>query len=137
MAEEAPRPSKDQVKRLQEEQQRIAADLQGLRVYLATGLGRVAEGSADAVDAAADIYEREKTLAIIQTLTQKLAAIERALQATERGVYGICEVCGQQINPDRLEAMPHTRTCIRCQARLERLKPTRYSAIASLEDEDS
>jgi RNA polymerase-binding transcription factor DksA len=136
MADQAPTAPNDQVKRLQEEQQRIVADLQGLREYLATGIGRVAEGSADSVDTAADIYEREKTLAIIQTLTEKLAAIERALQATERGVYGICEVCGQAIHPDRLEVMPHTRTCIKCQARLERLKPGRYSATPSLEDED-
>ncbi len=115
----------------------MLSDLQGLRKYLATGIGRMAEGGADSVDAAADIYEREKTLAIIQTLEEKLAAIGRALKATERGVYGICEVCGQAIDPGRLEVMPHTRTCIKCQARLERLTPRRYSSIPSLEDEDS
>jgi DnaK suppressor protein len=137
MADQAPKLSTDQAKRLQEERQRTLTDLQGLRQYLATGIGRVSEGSADSVDTAADIYEREKTLAIIQTLEDKLAAIERALRATERGVYGICEVCGQAIDPGRLEVMPHTRTCITCQARLESLKPGRYSAISSLEDEDS
>jgi RNA polymerase-binding transcription factor DksA len=137
MAEQVRKPPKEQAKRLQEEQQRILTDLQGLREYLATGIGRIAEGGADSVDAAADIYEREKTLAIIQTLEEKLAAIERALRATERGVYGICEVCGQPINPGRLEVMPHTRTCIKCQARLERLQPRRYGAISSLEEEES
>ncbi len=139
MADQPREASQDQAKRLQEEQQRILADLQGLRQYLATGIGRIAEGGADSVDAATDIYEREKTLAIIRTLEEKLAAIQRALQATEKGVYGICEVCGQAIDPGRLEAMPHTRTCIKCQARLERLRPLRpsYGAITSLEDEDS
>jgi len=137
MADQLPKLSGDQAKKLQAEHQRTLSDLQGLREYLATGIGRVAEGSADSVDVAADIYEREKTLSIIQTLEEKLAAIERALQATEKGVYGICEVCGQPIGPGRLEAMPHTRTCIKCQARLERLTPSRFSASSSLGDEDS
>jgi RNA polymerase-binding protein DksA len=129
--------SKAQAKKLREEQQRTLEDLQGLRQYLATGIGRVSEGSADSVDAATDIYEREKTLAFIRTLEQKLSAIERALQATKKGVYGICEVCGQPIGLGRLEAMPHTRTCIKCQARLERLTTGRNSVVPSPEDEDS
>jgi RNA polymerase-binding transcription factor DksA len=125
----------DQEEKLREEYKRTLADLQGLRQYLATETDRVGEGGADAVDTAADIYEREKTLAIIQTLEQKLASVERALRAAESGSYGICEICGEPIDPGRLEAMPHTTTCIKCQAKLERLRPI-SSSLSSLRDEE-
>jgi RNA polymerase-binding transcription factor DksA len=86
---------------------------------LTAELALTAGGSADAVDIATDLYEREKTLAIIRTLENKLDSIERALRATEKGSYGICEVCGEAISPGRLEVLPHTTTCVKCQEKLE------------------
>jgi len=73
------------------------------------------------MDAASDIHEREKTLALIRTLERKLAGIERASNALEQGSYGICEICGEKINPARLAAIPQATTCIRCQDKLDRL----------------
>jgi RNA polymerase-binding transcription factor DksA len=37
--------------------------------------------------------------------------IERALDKIEEGTYGICEVGGEQIEEDRLEANASARTC--------------------------
>lgn len=135
MADQKKKVRADQQKRLQEEREHTLAQLKALRSYVGSGTGRGSEASADSVDAAADISDREKTLAIIQTLEQKLAAIERALRATQRGSYGICEVCGQTIDPGRLEVMPHTTTCVKCQARLERQQPRRPSTFAPLDEE--
>lgn len=112
-----------QRERLRGEREQTLAKLKCLRASLTTELAYTAGGSADAVDAATDIYEREKTLAIIQTLERKLGSIERALVATEKGNYGICEVCGEAIAPGRLEVLPHTTTCIKCQAKLEGHQP--------------
>jgi RNA polymerase-binding transcription factor DksA len=125
----------DQANKLREERERTEAELRRQRGYLATELGHVSDGSADSVDTAAEIYEREKTLAIIQTLQKKLASIEHALRATEKGSYGICEICGEAIDPGRLEVMPHTMTCIKCQARLERLQPPRSLTNVTREEE--
>ena len=33
--------------------------------------------------------------------------------------FGICESCGQPIDPVRLEAVPHARLCIECKSREE------------------
>jgi RNA polymerase-binding transcription factor DksA len=112
--------STEKIKKLQAERDRTQAELKRLRSYLEAEVERITESGEDSVDAAADIYEREKTLAIIQTLERKLAAIERALRAAEKGGYGICEICGEPIDPARLAAMPHTTTCIKCQEKLER-----------------
>jgi RNA polymerase-binding transcription factor DksA len=38
--------------------------------------------------------------------------IKRALEKIEAGEYGICEVSGEEIEADRLEANPSARTCV-------------------------
>lgn len=40
-----------------------------------------------------------------------------ALTRAEAGLYGLCEVCGEPIAAERLEALPFTTLCIRCAAR--------------------
>lgn len=67
-----------------------------------------------------DIVEREKNLALLRTLESKLESIEYAIQAARKGTYGICEMCGQPIDPARLAALPETTLCIHCKALLER-----------------
>jgi DnaK suppressor protein len=42
--------------------------------------------------------------------------IERALSKIEDATYGVCDVCGEQIAPERLEALPWATMCIACKA---------------------
>lgn len=126
----------DKIKKLQAERERTRAELRNLRSYLEDEVERVIDGSEDSVDAASDVYEREKTLAIIQTLEKKLAAVERALQAAEKGTYGVCEICNKPIDPARLAVMPHSTTCIRCQEKLERQQRRRPLSAFALRDEE-
>jgi DnaK suppressor protein len=116
------------------EREHTQAELARLRSYMEVGEERIVSTGEDSVDAAADVYEREKLLAIIHTLENKLDAVERALKATEKGSYGVCEICGQPINPERLQAVPHATTCIKCQQKLERT-PRRRSLRAVSQDE--
>lgn len=67
-----------------------------------------------------DLYEREKTLALLRNLEEKLDSIGYALRLIEEGTYGICENCGREIIPARLEALPHTTLCIECKALMEK-----------------
>ena len=106
--------------RLEIERRRTEEEIARLRSYLEIELERGSSDGEDATDTAADIYEREKTLALIHTLEDKLASIEHALHSTIIGQYGICERCGKEIEPGRLEIMPHTTLCVRCQAENER-----------------
>jgi RNA polymerase-binding transcription factor DksA len=125
----------EEKERLQAERARTEAELKRLRSYLETEVDHVIDGGEDSIDAAADIYEREKTLAIMQTLQNKLTAIGRALRAAEKGAYGICEVCGHPIDPERLEVMPHSTTCVGCQKKLERMPRPRQPATFQLEED--
>lgn len=102
-------------RKLQEERAETLAELDHLREYLR------GEVDADAEEADPDLYEREKTLALIRTLENKLESIEQALRLAEKGIYGICESCGEKIDPARLEALPHTTLCVKCKAQMERI----------------
>jgi DnaK suppressor protein len=52
-------------------------------------------------------------------LTQKSAAIDRALERMRNGTYGICIRRGEPISKERLEARPAAELCIACARELE------------------
>jgi DnaK suppressor protein len=54
-----------------------------------------------------------------------LKAIEEALERIDRGEYGSCKRCEQDIHIKRLIAMPWARLCLQCQAELEHAGSTR------------
>lgn len=58
--------------------------------------------------------ERGETEALATTLTTNLMDVEHALAKLDAGTYGICEGCGGEIAPARMEAMPAARLCINC-----------------------
>jgi RNA polymerase-binding protein DksA len=45
--------------------------------------------------------------------------LQMALERIESGEYGNCVECGEEINFERLEAVPHARLCIDCKSREE------------------
>ncbi len=61
--------------------------------------------------------ERGEVEALAGELKDALAEVEAALERVERGTYGHCERCGQQISAARLEAKPAARLCITCASR--------------------
>jgi len=60
------------------------------------------------------IYEWEFNLALRQSLEAKAKSIRAALRKMQEGGYGMCEVCGQEIDAERLAVLPHTTLCIKC-----------------------
>ena len=68
-----------------------------------------------------DLFEREKNLALLNTLERRLEQIDSALRAIAKGLYGVCERCGQPIDPARLEVKPDATLCLKCQQDVERL----------------
>ncbi len=62
-------------------------------------------------DVAEEIEEYEKNNAILGQLEIKLNDVKSALSKIEKGTFGLCEVCGEEIEEDRLEANPSAKTC--------------------------
>jgi RNA polymerase-binding transcription factor DksA len=69
--------------------------------------------TADENEVADKMEELEENELILQQLEKQLSDVNAALEKIEKGTYGICEVSGEPIEKDRLEASPSARTCIK------------------------
>ncbi len=67
----------------------------------------------DLVDAGTAAVEREQVQALADRVSKRLKQVERALARIDEGTYGLCEVCGEDIAEERLEALPAATTCVR------------------------
>jgi DnaK suppressor protein len=68
----------------------------------------------DLADQASGNNEVHIQLKLKQTDAKILQAIEEALGRLEKGTYGVCRDCGEEIAEPRLKAIPWTRVCISC-----------------------
>jgi RNA polymerase-binding transcription factor DksA len=66
---------------------------------------------ADENTVADSISDYEENNAIVNTLESRYNDIRSGLDKIEKGVYGTCQICGREIEIDRLEANPAARTC--------------------------
>ena len=60
------------------------------------------------------VYSWELNLARQERAKGKLKKLGAALQRMEEGTYGICQACGQAIEPERLAALPTAALCVVC-----------------------
>ena len=101
--------------RLKEELQEVSKELAELGIS-ADGVVEVPfdEGFADAAQTTS---ERSNVLSIAEGLQERVEDVRSALKKLDRGTYGKCENCGNDIDPERLEAIPAARLCISCKQR--------------------
>ncbi len=66
----------------------------------------------DEADQTARILNEKEILTLHDRLRQQLFEIEQALSRIETGTFGVCEETEEQIEPERLKAIPWTRLSI-------------------------
>ena len=76
--------------------------------------GLIAERSNDPMDQMQSRIDLDLAVTAINTNFETKKAVEAALDLLMSGDYGICQDCGDPINPKRLEALPWTTLCIHC-----------------------
>jgi DnaK suppressor protein len=72
-------------------------------------------GTEDYVDYAVNSYAREFLLSLTEMDRKQLLLVEEALNRIDRGEYGYCQQCNEDISPKRLEVQPWARHCLPCQ----------------------
>ena len=92
-----------------------------LKSNIGDGYQEMLATARDEEDQATVSLMAETNLTLLGPKRQELEAIEEALQRLENGSYGLCEVCGQSIEPRRLEIMPETPLCRACMSQREKL----------------
>lgn len=74
---------------------------------------RRAENHAAPDTDAAEQFGHARIEAMRKEMDRKIIQIRKALTAVKLGKYGVCEVCGEMIDTDRLMALPETTRCAR------------------------
>jgi len=107
-----PQVARERLDREQVRVEHLIAELreEGLDETAADRAGDLARVSQHPADRGSDTFEREKDLAILESLEAELAEIEAALQRIDEGTYGVDENTGAPIDPERLAAQPTART---------------------------
>src|SRR5271157_4657849 len=78
------------------------------------------EKTPDALDEVQLAGERELAIRNLDRESNLLRHVKGALVRVADGSYGICMHCEEEIKPKRLEAVPWTKYCIRCQEAADR-----------------
>ena len=73
----------------------------------------------DKEELGSDNAEQELTLTLIESGEDVLDQVKAAIHRIEDGVYGRCELCGEQIPKSRLNAIPYAADCVRCASEKE------------------
>ncbi len=73
-------------------------------------------------DMASELDQREKDITLEDAARERLSAINTALDRIREGTYGICIDTGEEINKERLEAIPYAIRTKEAQDDLEAAK---------------
>lgn len=102
------------VKELERDRDETLAELERLREALKSKV------DADIGEGDPKWVERDMLMSMIRFSERHLDDIKQVLAEAHQGQYGICERCGQPIDPERLEALPETTYCIKCKLIVEK-----------------
>jgi DnaK suppressor protein len=104
--------------------EKYKAILEAKRTELSAGLRNrediAIEKSPDALDEVQLAGERELAIRNLDRGSNLLRHVRGALARMADGSYGVCLHCEDDIKPKRLDAVPWTKFCIRCQEAADR-----------------
>ncbi len=74
----------------------------------------------DEIDDVTQTMEKEIIFDLSENEKNILKDVEVALKKIENKTFGKCELCKNDIEPKRLNALPYTRYCLKCQTKQDR-----------------
>lgn len=78
------------------------------------------EHSIDEVDQASELMEKMMDFTMSSNFRTNIKKVEEALKRIEKGEFGKCMNCNNEIPIKRLEILPFTQYCIECQKEFEK-----------------
>ena len=87
-------------------------------------------------DAGTETFDRDLALSLVSSEQEALIEIEEAIQRIFNGTYGVCEMTGEKIAEERLEAVPFARHSVEGQAEYERTNRRQIERGNVFMDED-
>ncbi len=109
------------VKKIQDIKKKLISQKEALLAEAGEALNELPGQTAfpDLGDQATAEIDRNFMLKLRGRERKLLKKIEDAIERIDKGVFGICDRCGEEINIKRLEARPVTTMCIDCKTQEE------------------
>jgi DnaK suppressor protein len=109
------------VRKIQEIKKKLISQKEALLAEAGEALNELPGQTAfpDLGDQATAEIDRNFMLKLRGRERKLLKKIEDAIERIDKGVFGICDRCGEEINIKRLEARPVTTMCIDCKTQEE------------------
>ncbi len=101
--------AEDYKKKLQHERLLIVREIKDLRKPV--DLGADIDHGDEKTD---EVEELSNRFGEENDLKKRLDEVDTALEKVERGTYGVCESCGQEIGEDILDIDPESSLCREC-----------------------
>ncbi len=79
----------------------------------------------DEMDVARSLTDVETNASLVERAEERLKAIDDAFARLQRGRYGICEQCENDIAIERLRVLPFATYCVDCQQERSQQRGTR------------
>jgi len=111
----------------------VITRLEKIREYLESELARLYQDlnaaetlhhgdsfSNERAELAMQALERNKQIVLQVHLRERITEVERALEKLDKGMYGLCDNCGQPIPYARLETIPQANLCVECKVLQEK-----------------
>ena len=99
--------------------------------------GDLSSYSQHMADAGTDTFDRDCALNLLSNEQDALFEIEDAIQRILNETYGVCEITGEKISPERLDAVPFTRYSLEGRKQLESTKRGSHRERGSIFSESS
>jgi DnaK suppressor protein len=96
-----------------------ASEQYEMQVSLATAI-RADHEPGDVADLGAQVVDAEQEDMVTASLLLQKERLEVAMRRLDAGTLGVCDSCGADILPERLEIMPWATHCVPCQSLLDR-----------------
>ncbi len=81
--------------------------------------GGISNAPMHLADLATDTFMQEIDAKVLQTEQFLVSEVRAALERLDAGTFGTCENCGKPIAKERLEVIPYTRRCTKCESQFD------------------
>jgi RNA polymerase-binding protein DksA len=94
--------------RLEQKKAELTERVNKIKADITGGLER------DSKEQAAQLENQEVLDALANEGVEEISKISAALQRMDKGTFGVCAGCGNEIDSRRLEVRPYSSKCISC-----------------------
>jgi DnaK suppressor protein len=128
-------------KRIKESRRRLSTEHENLIKSINRNRAAMAETRIENTDDEGDLatisHERELLRNLHASNLARLKFVQQAMKAIDGRQYGECARCREDINQKRLDAVPWTTMCLRCQEETEAEQTSSHMVLAGVGAEDT